>query len=112
MTAFEILLNKYYETIENNEPKSKNKSKPGLTFELNKIIKDFVNTSFNNGHNLSYKKLIDKMMEESAVLFKNSNYEDWARVKYVFQQNDLHYIRRDRNFREVENLKVKLEQMF
>jgi len=51
-------------------------------------------------------------MEESAVIFKNSNYEDWARVKYVFQQNDLHVIRRDRNYHEVENLKVRLEQMF
>jgi hypothetical protein len=49
--------------------------------------------SFINGHNLSYKQMISELMERGADLLKNSNYEDWAEVKYVFQQNELHYIK-------------------
>lgn len=112
MTAFEILLNKFYETIEKNEPIQSEKSHPGLSFELNKIVKDFVNTTFTNGHNLSHQNVINRLMDESAVLLRNANYEEWARVKTIFQQNDLHVIRRDRNYHDVENLKLRLERMF
>jgi len=111
MTAFEILLNEFYNTILKNKPEQKNQSSPNYSIELKKVIKDYVNMSFTNGHNLSYKQMISELMERGADLLKNSNYEDWAEVKYVFQQNELHYIKRGRNLEEVEKLKFRLEQM-
>ncbi len=109
MTAFEILLHKFYETIESIEPKGMIKYNSGTT-ELNRVLKDLVNTTFRNGHDLSYKKSISELMEKGASLLQSANYEDWARVKTVFQQNDLHYIRKDRDIHDVQNLKVRLEQ--
>jgi len=111
MTAFELLLNRYYEIIEENEPTKRDESHPGLTFELNKMVRDFVKISFNSGHDLSQKSLIDRLFEESAILFQNANYDEWARVKTVFQQNGLHLIRRDRKMKDMEKLKVRLERM-
>ncbi len=110
MTAFEILLHKFYETIEHIEPKGMINYNSGVTSELNRVLKDLVNTSFKNGHDLSYKKSITELMEKGASLLQSANYEDWARVKTVFQQNDLHYIRKDRDINEVQNLKFRLEQ--
>jgi hypothetical protein len=112
MTAFEVLLNSFYETIENNEPKSQGISNQSLSHELNRVIKDFVQTSFTFGHNLSYKNTIMELIEKGASLLKNSNHEEWERVRYVFQANDLHILRRDRNVHDVQNLKIRLEQNF
>ena len=111
MTAFEILLNTFYDTIEQNEPpvsETKNQKSRG---ELIEVIRNFINTSFFNGHNLSYKSMISELINKGASLLKNSNHEDWARIKYVFQVNDLHVIRKDRNTDDVEQLKLRLEQM-
>jgi hypothetical protein len=112
MTAFEILLNTFYDTIEKNEPPVCEVKSQRSGSELNEVIRNFINTSFFNGHNLSYKFMITELINKGANLLKNSDHEDWARVKYVFQQNDLHIIRKDRNMTDVKQLKMRLEQMF
>jgi len=111
MTAFEILLNEFYNTILKNEPQQKNDSSPKYSIELKKVIRDYVNISFKNGHNLSYKNNIKELLNKGADLLKSANYEDWMKVKYVFQQNELHFIKRDRKLSEVERLKARLDQM-
>jgi hypothetical protein len=112
MTAFEVLLNTFFETIEKNEPHTQGKSNQSLTHELNRVMKDFVHTSFTFGHNLSYKSIISELIETGAKLLKNSNHEEWERVRYIFIENDLHILRRDRNSHDVQNLKMRLEQNF
>jgi hypothetical protein len=39
MTAFEILLNEFYNTIIKNKPEQKNQSTPNYSIELKKVIK-------------------------------------------------------------------------
>lgn len=53
MTAFEILLNTFYDTIEKNEPADSNLKSKNSSGELNDVIRNFINTSFFNGSNLS-----------------------------------------------------------
>ena len=110
MTAFEILLHKFYVTIENNEPKVKIIKNSRAAGELKSVLRDLVNITFKNGHNLSYKKTINELMDKGALLLQSASHEDWARVRTVFQQNDLHYIRKDRNMNDVQNLKLRLER--
>jgi hypothetical protein len=112
MTAFEILLNAFYDTIEKNEPIDSNLKTKNSSAELNQVIRNFINTSFFNGSNLSYKGMLDELIVKGAGLLRNSDHEEWARVKFVFLQNDLHTIRKDRNADDVKQLKLRLEQMF
>lgn len=112
MTAFEILLNTFYDTIEESEPCTSNRKPATSTLQLNAAIRKFINAAFFNGSNLSYKGMLNKLIEETAMLLKNSDHEEWARVKYVFLQNELHIIRRDRNQNEVLNLKRQLDALF
>jgi hypothetical protein len=112
MTAFEILLNAFYDTIEKNEPSSTNSHRGNSAGELNEVIRNFINTSFFNGSNLSYKGMLDELIVKGAGLLRNADHEEWARVKFVFLQNDLHTIRKDRNLDDVKQLKLHLEQMF
>ena len=95
MTAFEILLNTFYDTIEENEPLTDNRKEPETSRDLFDVIRSFVNVSFDNGHNLSYKRLIDELTLKGANLMRSSTHEDWSRVKMVFLQNDLHILKRD-----------------
>ncbi len=111
MTAFEILLNEFYNTILKNEPQQKNETGPKYSIELKKVVRDYINISFTNGHNLSYRNSIADLLNKGANLLRNSNYDDWVKVKYVFQQNELHFIKRDRKLSEVERLKARLDQM-
>jgi hypothetical protein len=112
MTAFEILLNAFYDTIEKNEPSSTNSHRRNSAGELNEVIRNFINTSFFNGHNLSYKSMLDQMIARCAGLLKSTDHEEWARVKYVFLQNDLHTIRKDRSADDVKKLKMRLDELF
>jgi hypothetical protein len=112
MTAFEILLNTFYDTIEKNEPADSNFKTNNSSGELNEVIRKFINTSFFNGSNLSYKGMLDELILKGAGLLRNADHEEWARVKFVFLQNDLHTIRKDRNSEDVKQLKMRLEQMF
>ena len=75
MTAFEILLNAFYDTIEKNEPSSTNSHRRNSAGELNEVIRNFINTSFFNGHNLSYKSMLDQMIARCAGLLKFTELE-------------------------------------
>lgn len=109
MTAFEILLNRFYDSIENNEPANvKHKDNQSST-ELFSTIKQFIDTSFFHGHNLSYRNMISECLKKSEILLKQSNHEQWAYVQYIFVQNELNTIRRDRAGQDVQNLKMSLD---
>ena len=112
MTAFEILLNKFFETIERNEPNNHTLNHHNKTKELFQLIRHFIDTSFLHGDNLSYNNTISELMNKSADLLQKLPHEEWAKVKYVFMENDLHIIRRDRGKADVENLKMRLDQIF
>ena len=112
MTAFEILLNKYYETIEQNEPKSRQVVANSNSTELFSLIKKFIDTSFFHGNNLTYRDIIVEIIEKSAFILQQANHEEWLRVKYIFEQNELHFIRRDRGKTELANLKMRLDYAF
>ncbi len=106
MTAFEILLNRFYDSIENNEPINKDNQNSS---ELYPTIKQFIETSFYHGHNLSYSNLISDCLEKSEILLKQASHEQWAYVKYIFVQNELNIIRNDRVHEDVQNLKMSLD---
>lgn len=112
MTAFEILLNKFYETIEQNEPQKTNPRRKFKKDELNQLIRKFIDTSFFHGHNLNYKKILSELLDQSAGILQKTDYEDWQKVKVAFIENDLHIIRRDREKTEVANLKMRLDRTF
>jgi len=113
MTAFEILLNKFYETIEQNEPnKYHDHANNRNSSELYKLIRKFIDTSFFHGNNLSYKNALSEILETSANVLQKTNHEDWSKIKYAFVQNDLHIIRRDRRKVDIANLKMKLDNVF
>lgn len=112
MTAFEILLNKFYETIEQNEPKSKEKSGQSNSLELFSLIKKYIDTSFFYGHNLRYRDRLIEITEKSALILQKTNHQDWLTLKYAFEDNDLHFIRRDRGKEELAKLKMKLDSAF
>jgi GTPase SAR1 family protein len=112
MTAFEILLNKLYETIENNEPKNNHFQYETKSSELFKIISNYIETAFSYGELLSYKHILADLIEKSADILQNTTHEEWAKVKYVFIENDLHIIRRDRDKSDIQNLKMRLDQIF
>lgn len=112
MTAFEILLNKFYETIEENEPKNGHPGEQHSSADLFTLIHKFIDTSFIYGHNLKYKSIISDLLEKAANILQNTNHEDWVMVKYKFVENDLHIIRRDRGKAEIATLKMKLDQAF
>lgn len=106
MTAFEILLNKFYDSIESNEPTNQDNQSSS---ELFPTIKQFIDTSFYYGHNLSYSDLISECLEKSENLLKQGSHEQWAYVKYIFVQNELNIIRKDRLHEDVQNLKMNLD---
>jgi hypothetical protein len=110
MTAFEILLNKFYDNIENSEPESDTVSKNSP--ELFEAVKQFIETSFYHGQNLAYAKKLSELTEKISNLFQNSDHEAWSRVKYTFVENDLHIIRRDRRKSDLEDLKSRLIHSF
>ncbi len=112
MTAFEILLNKFFETIENNEPKSNTPAPHHRPSELSHLIKDFIDTSFLHGENLDYQHKLSNIMQKSGNILQNTSHEEWSKIKYAFMQNDLHIIRRDRGKEDIRNLKMKLDQIF
>lgn len=112
MTAFEILLNRFYEIIEENEPDPNQKSRQKSSCELNILIREFVRTSYQNGQNLSYTNHLSMLIKQAGHMLKNSNYDEWLQVKYIFQQNDLHILKRDRNKEGVLLLKSTLERIF
>jgi hypothetical protein len=112
MTAFEILLNRFYEIIEENEPKANHNSRQKSSSELNMLIREFVNTSYKNGQNLSYKNQLSRLISQAGYLLKNSSYDEWLQIKYIFQQNDLHILKRGRNKEAILHLKSNLEKIF
>ena len=112
MTAFEILLNKFYDTIEENEPEKSQKSVGHKSNELSGIIKKFIDTSFFHGHNLQYQNVLTEMLQQSATILQQTNHEDWSKVRYAFMENDLHIIKRDRERADIANLKMKLDRLF
>ena len=112
MTAFEILLNKFYETIEQNEPNPNQTTNTYQSIELFSLIRKYVETSFFYGNNLRYRDLLMDITERSAKVFKKSKYDDWLRIKYAFIDNDLHTIKRARCKGELILLKKNLDQIF
>lgn len=112
MTAFEILLNKFYDTIEQNEPEKSHTSAGYKLNELSGLIKKFIDTSFFHGHNLQYKNLLTDLLQQSAGILQKTNHEDWTRIRFAFMENDLHFIKRNRERADVANLKMKLDRLF
>jgi len=112
MTAFEILLNNFYDIIEQNEPAESKSSTKNKIAELNQSIKKYIDTSFFHGHNLKYKKILSELRAQSAMILQHTNHEDWSKLKFTFIENDLHIIRRDRGKPDVESLKMKLDRNF
>lgn len=106
MTAFEILLNRFYDSIVKNEPASKDNQSSS---ELFSTIKKFIDISFFHGSNLSYQDVISEYLEKSEILLQESSHEDWAYVKYIFVQNELNTLRGDRVHQDVQNLKMSLD---
>ena len=112
MTAFEILLNTFYDSIQRNEPKKTESSGNQNSSELFTAVRLFIDTSFSHGQNLSYSKTLSELLEKTALLFQSSGHDAWAQVKYTFIENDLHIIKYDRSKPEIETLKIKLDNSF
>ena len=112
MTAFEILLNKFYDTIEKNEPDTIPSKVQNKANELSQLIRKFIDTSFSHGEYLAYNNKLTELIENAGGLLQNTTHEEWSNVKYVFMENDLHIIRRDRDKVDVQNLKMRLDRIF
>lgn len=114
MTAFEILLNTFYDTIEQNEPEEDYNSNDGQEKknELFSLIRKYIDTSFFHGENLRYKNLLSDIKRQTAAMLQGSSHEDWARVKFAFMENELHIIKQGRGKSEVADLKMKLDCIF
>ncbi len=112
MTAFEILLNNFYDSIEKNEPTNNKLATPKNPNELYDAVRQFIEASFLHGQNLSYTQLFSELIDKTSGLFQSSSHESWEKVKYAFIENDLHIIRRDRNKTEIEELKTRLVHSF
>lgn len=110
MTAFEILLNKLYDSIENNEPSSIKQIQKKNSTELFSAVKEFVNLSFFHGRNLSDINMIIDSLNKVEFLLKRANHEQWEHIKFIFIENDLNSIRRDRKQKDVQFLKLTLDQ--
>ena len=109
MTAFEILLNKLYDSIENNEPPKIKHNDNQNSSELFSCIKQFIDTAFFHGHNLSYQHMILSCLHESEILLQNANHEHWSYVKYIFIENELNTIKKGRVHQDIQNLKMSLD---
>ena len=83
MTAFEILLNKFYDTIEQNEPDKSGSARENKSNELYNLIKKFIDISFFHGHNLKYKNILTDMLQQSACILQKTNHEE-----FQFYQTD------------------------
>ena len=112
MTAFEILLNKFYDTIEQNEPEKSHATNMHTAKELYSLTRKFIDTSFFHGHNLRYKNVLSNLLEQSAGIMRKSNHEEWSRIRFAFLENELHTIKRDRAKEDIANLKMKLDRVF
>ena len=112
MTAFEILLNRFYDTIENSRPNSVSTSYQNSTSELSDLIREYIDTSFNHGSYLSYQPTLTSMVNQTAKMLKETTVEEWEKIRYTFTKNDLHIIRRDRGKEDVIELKSRLDQVF
>jgi len=111
MTAFEILLNKLYDSIENNEPVDDVKNVEHNPSKLFNAIREFIDASFFYGNNLSYRSKISDLLLAAEKSIRNSGHADWAHLKFIFLENELHIIKRDRAYSEVENLKARLDHI-
>lgn len=111
MTAFEILLNKLYDSIENNEPVEGDKKVKQNPSNLFSTIREFIDASFFHGNNLSYKNKISDLLLAAEKSIKNSGHEEWTHLKFIFLENELHIIKRDRAYSDVEILKSKLDDV-
>ena len=111
MTAFEILLNRLYDTIESSKP-SEGSPNCRPSSKLSQLIREYIDTSFNHGCYLSYQPTLTSIVEESAMFLKQLTFEEWEKIRSTFTENDLHIIRRDRGKQEVIELKNRLDQVF
>ena len=84
MTAFEILLNKLYDTIEENEPKSTPQVTQFKSKELFPTIRSFVDISFSHGHKLSYKNILSELIENAAIYYKTRLMKSGQRLSLHF----------------------------
>ncbi len=106
MTAFEILLNRFYVSIENSEPFNKDNQ---TSSELFPTIKEFIDASFYHGHKLSYQDLISEYQTNAETLLSKGSHEQWSYVKYIFMENELNTMKEDREHQDIQNLKMSLD---
>ena len=111
MTAFEIHLNNFYDTLAKNEPKKVINQVEERTSSLSHLMRKYIDTSFAHGGNLNYKNELSELLAKSAIELQNSTPQEWNRLMYLFVKNDLHIIRRDRKKQEVANLKMVLDRV-
>lgn len=108
MTAFEIVMNCFYDSIETNEPKESDTTNGQNENELFDVVRQLIETAFAHGNNISYTTSIKKLIDKAALMFHNSGHEAWEKVRSAFIENDLNTIKRDRNRDDIENLKTRL----
>ena len=84
MTAFEILLNKLYDSIENNEPVEDERNVEHSPSKLFSAIREFIDVSFFYGNNLSYRNKISDLLVAAENSIRNSGHEEWAHLKFIF----------------------------
>jgi hypothetical protein len=112
MTAFEILLNRFYDTIETSKPMASSSNYQVSSSNLSMLIRNYINTSFSYGSHLSYQPTLTSIANKAAIMLKDASVEEWERIHHAFTENDLHTIRRDRGKEDVIELKNRLEQTF
>lgn len=112
MTAFEIVMNYFFDSIERNEPKEGDTVSGQNANELFEVVRQIIETSFAHGHKISYTTSIKRLIDQAGLLFHHSGHEAWEKVRYAFIENDLNTIKRDRNRNEMENLKTRLIHSF
>ena len=109
MTAFEILLNKFYDCIVSNEPPAIKQNTNSDSSELFANIKQFIDMSFFHGHKLTQQEAISASLSKSGALLQQADHEDWSYVRYIFMENGLNTIDKDHNSRDIQHLKMNLD---
>jgi len=108
MTAFEIIMTHFYDVIEKSAPQ-KNQDQPNEnSSELNKLVKQYIKTSYEHGHKLAYRNMLADLNQRISDLLTGSSYNEWERLRHALIGNELHVIRRDRSREAVAQLKTRL----
>lgn len=108
MTAFEIIMNHFFDVIEKSAPQKNQNNRTESASELTRLVRQYIKTSYEHGHQLAYRNMLIDLNNRISDLLTGSTYTEWERLRLALIGNDLHVIRRDRGKEDVAQLKSRL----